>query len=140
MSVFLSPLSLKTTFVTNSRVDETKFGIPEGKSRKSRVGLTGRLKYSKEVMEDINLETKNSIFVNFGNKDGEWQFFKMPDIDSETSIEFKVNQFISTHINFHFIYDKEVESTWTDNSGVEQSGTKLQVKQYLTIGAAYNFR
>jgi hypothetical protein len=140
MSVFLSPLSLKTTFVTNPRVDETKFGIPEGKSRKSRIGLTGRLKYSKELLEDINLETKNSIFINFGNKEGEWQFFKMPDLDSETTIEFKVNQFISTHINFHFIYDKEVESTWTDGSGAEQSGTRLQVKQYLTIGAAYNFR
>jgi hypothetical protein len=139
MSIFLSPLSLKTTFVTNPRVDETKYSIDEGESRKSRMGLTGRLKYSKEVMENINIETKNNIFINFGNKDGEWQFFKMPDLDSETSIDFKVNQFISTQINFHFIYDKEVESSWTDESGIKQKGTRLQVKQYLTIGAAYNF-
>lgn len=139
MSIFLSPLSLKTTFVVNPRVDETRYGLDEGKSRKSRMGLTGRLKYSKEVLEDINIETKNNVFINFGNKDGEWQFFKMPDFDSETSIDFKVNQFVTTQINFHFIYDKEVESSWTDDSGVEQKGTRLQVKQYLTIGVAYNF-
>ncbi|MBN1768306.1 MAG: DUF3078 domain-containing protein [Prolixibacteraceae bacterium] len=139
LSIFLSPLSLKTTFVTNPRVDETRFGIDEGKTRKSRMGITGRLNYSKKVFEDVNISTKNSVFLNLGSKDGEWQFFKVPDFDTETSIDFEVNQFITTQINFHLVYDKEVESKWEDDNGVEQKGTRLQIKQFLTIGAVYNF-
>lgn len=139
LSIFLSPLSLKTTFVTNPRVDETRFGIDEGKNRKSRMGITGRLNYSKKVFEDVNISTKNSVFLNLGSKDGEWQFFKVPDFDTETSIDFEVNQFITTQINFHLVYDKEVESKWEDDNGVEQKGTRLQIKQFLTIGAVYNF-
>jgi hypothetical protein len=139
LSIFLSPLSLKTTFVTNPRVNETRYGIDEGKTRKSRMGITGRLNYSKKIYENINIRTKNSVFLNLGSKDGEWQFIKIPDFDTETSIDFEVNQFVTTQINFHFIYDKGVESKWEDADGVEQRGTRLQVKQFLTIGAVYNF-
>lgn len=139
LSIFLSPLSLKTTFVTNPRVDETRFGIVEGKTRKSRMGITGRLNFSNKVFEDVNISTKNSVFLNLGSKNGEWQFFKVPDFDTETSIDFEVNQFITTQINFHLVYDKEVESKWEDDNGVEQRGTRLQLKQFLTIGAVYNF-
>ena len=142
MSAFLSPLSVKTTYVSNPEVDETRFGLSEGQSRKSRIGMTGRLDYSNEIFENINLKTKNGIFINFGSKDGEWQLFKLPDFDTETTIDFKVNQFISTQVNFHFIYDKEVESKWTEGeigSEVEKTGTRLQAKEFLTLGISYKF-
>lgn len=141
-SAFLSPLSVKTTYVTNPKVNETKFGLEEGTTRKTRIGMTGRVNYSKEIFENVNIKTKNSIFINFGMKDDVWQFIKLPDIDTETSIDFKVNQFINTQINFHFIYDKEVESKWTEGevgNEIEKTGTRLQVKQFLTLGLSYKF-
>lgn len=138
-SAFLSPLSVKTTIVTNPLVDETKFGLDEGQTRKSRIGMTGRLNFSKDVMENVSLKTKNNLFVNFGSKDGEWQFIKMPDFDSETSVDFKVNRFINTQLNFHFIYDKELESKWTDKNNVEQTGVRWQVKEFFTLGISYKF-
>lgn len=140
-SMFLAPLSVKTTYVLNPEVDETKFGLEEGLKRKSRIGMNGKFEYSNKITEDIAIRSKNSVFVNYGkNNAGELQLFKIPDFDSETTINFKVNQFISTQLNFHFIYDKDVESKWTDDAGVEQTGTKLQVKEFFTLGVSYKFR
>jgi hypothetical protein len=80
-------------------------------------------------MENISFKSKNSMFINYGNNaSGELQLFKLPDFDSENSIEFKVNQFITTQVNFHFIYDKDVESRWTTASGEEKKGQGYRLK------------
>jgi hypothetical protein len=139
-SAFLSPIALKTTYVTNPLVNETKFGLLEGETHKSRIGMSGKIDYSKSIFENVALKTKNSIFINFGNSSaGEWQVLKLPDFDSETSIDFKVNQFITTQVNFHLIYDKDVESTWASASGEQLTGTRLQVKEFFTLGISYKF-
>lgn len=139
-SMFIAPLSVKTTYVTDDRIDETRFGIVEGETRKTRMGLSGKIQYQTDITPDIAIKTKNGIFVNYGlNTEGEWQLTKIPDFDSETTLDFKVNQFITTQINFHFIYDKDVQSKWTDDAGLEQTGTKLQVKQFFTLGFSYRF-
>ena len=139
-STFLSPLSIKTTYVMNPNVDETVFGLLEGETRRTRFGMAGKIDYVSNIFENVALKTRNSIFVNYGlNNDGAWQLIKIPDFDSETTIDFKVNQFITTQINFHFIYDKDVESKWKDKSGIDQTGTRLQVKEFLTIGISYKF-
>ncbi|MFA9390055.1 MAG: DUF3078 domain-containing protein [Prolixibacteraceae bacterium] len=137
-SAFLSPLSVKLTYVSNPRVNETSFGLLEGQTRKTRIGMSGKFELSKKVMDNISLKTKNSIFISYGNDAaGESQFTKLPDFDSETTIDFKINQFITTQINLHFIYDKDVKSKWTDSAGVEQIGNKLQVKEFITFGISY---
>lgn len=141
LSAFLSPLSLKTTYVTNPKVDETVYGLSEGQTRHSRFGISGKFDFSKSVFENVSVKTKNSIFLNYGNdSNGNWQFLKMPDFDSETSIDFKVNQFITTQVNFHLVYDKDVEATWTKNENgveVEKKGPRLQVKEFFTLGISY---
>jgi hypothetical protein len=138
-SAFISPLSLKTTYVTNPDVDETTYGIDEGETRSTRVGVTGKVDYEDEIFENVNISTENTVFFNFGSSDGEWQLFKMPDVDTETTIDFKLNQFITAQINIHFVYDKDVVSSWTDSDDVEQTGTRLQLKEFLTLGASYTF-
>jgi hypothetical protein len=139
-SALLSPISLKTTYVTNPLVDETKFGLLEGEDFKSRIGISGKFDYSKSLLENVNLRSKNLLFVNFGNNNsGEWQLLKLPDFDSETSVDFKVNQFVTTQVNFHFIYDKDVESTWETASGTEVKGSRLQIKEFFTLGVSYKF-
>lgn len=138
-SAFLSPLSVKTAYVLNPDVDETTFGLEEGETRKSRIGMSGRINYSKKILPNVSIRTRNNLFLNFGFKDGEWQFIKIPDFDTETSIDLKITRYITTQINFHLIYDKELTSKWTDDNGVEQSGTRLQVKEFVTFGLSYSF-
>ncbi len=138
-SLFVSPLSLRTTYVLNPDIPVGRFGLSEGETRRSRLGMTGRVNYSKEIFSNVSIRTRNNLFINFGRKDGELQTFKFPDIDSETTIDLKLTRYISTQINLHFIYDKELTSTWTDENEVEQSGTRLQFKEYLTFGLSYRF-
>ncbi|MBN2806071.1 MAG: DUF3078 domain-containing protein [Prolixibacteraceae bacterium] len=140
ISTFLSPLSIKTTYVLNPEVNEKVFGLEEGETRRTRLGMSGKLDYADKIIENISLKTRNSVFINFGrDNEGELQLFKIPDFDTETTLDFKVNQFISTQVNLHLIYDKDVESKWTDDSGADQSGTRLQVKEFLTIGISFKF-
>lgn len=138
-SAFLSPISIITTYVIDTLVNEKTYGLDEGTTRKSRIGMTGRLSYSKKITENINIKTRNSLFLNFGYKADEWQLLKLPDFDTETTIDFKVNHLITTQVNFHFIYDKELTSKWTDSNEVEQTGTRLQFKEFMTLGISYRF-
>ena len=138
-SAFLSPISVITTYVIDTLVNEKTYGLDEGTTRKSRIGMTGRLSYNKKISDNINFRTRNSLFFNFGSKDGEWQLLKLPDFDTETTFDFKVNHLITTQVNFHLIYDKELTSKWTDNNEVEQSGTRLQFKEFMTLGISYRF-
>jgi len=143
-SAFISPLSVKTTYVTNPYVDETVFGLIEGRTHKSRIGMGGKVEFTKKLMEGVVLRSKNSIFVNFGyNNKNEFQLFKVPDFDTENTIDFKVNQFITTQVNMHFVYDKDVESKWTKKENgvdVEKTGTRFLVKEFLTLGISYKFK
>jgi hypothetical protein len=140
LAVFLSPVSLKTTYVTNPLVNVKLFGLAEGETYRSRFGLSGKFDYSKSLFENVSLKTKNSIFINYGSSStGEWQFLKIPDFESETAIDFKVNHFITTQLNFHLIYDKDIESSWTNAAGVAEKGTRLQIKEFFTLGISYRF-
>ncbi len=138
LSAFISPISLKTTYVTNAMVDETIFGLKEGETRHSRIGISGKFDFAKSILQNVSLKSKNSIFLNYGfNDNGEWQFIKLPDFDTETSVDFKVNQYITTQINIHLVYDKDVESSWTGPDKTEMKGTRLQVKEFFTLGISY---
>lgn len=140
LSLMLSPLTLKTTFVKeHDLIDETRYGLNEGETSKISMGISGTFKHKRELIEDVNVETDNTLFINLSkNNEGERQWNKFPDLDSETTFDFKVNQFISTQLNFHFIYDKDIVSSWTVD-GEEQTGTKLQVKEFVTLGLTYKF-
>lgn len=138
-SAFLSPISVITTYVIDTLVNEKTYGLDEGTTRKSRIGMTGRLSYNKKITENINIKTRNSLFLNFGYKADEWQLLKLPDFDTETTFDFKVNHLITTQVNFHFIYDKELTSKWTDSNNVEQTGARLQFKEFMTLGISYRF-
>jgi hypothetical protein len=137
-SVFLSPVSLRTTYVLNPDIDATRFGLSEGETQRSRIGMTSRVNYSKDILPNVSIHTRNNIFINFGSKDDEWQMFKLPDFDSETTLDFKITRYISTQLNMHFIYDKELTSKW-EVDGVELTGTRLQIKEFLTFGLSYKF-
>lgn len=137
LSVFLSPISLKTTIVVNPTVSRSTYNLADDQNIKSEVGSYMKLEHSRKITDNISAVTKNTLFVNFGqneNKEPLWS--KFPDLDSETTLNFKVNQFITTTVNAHFIYDKSVKSEW-EKDGVTQTGTRLQVKEFLTLGFTY---
>lgn len=140
LSLLLSPVSLKTTIITNPDVSRSSYGLDDNENLLNQVGSYIKWEHSKKVTNDISYVTKNTFFINFGKDDaGKNLWTKFPDLDSETTFNFKVNQFVTTTVNAHFVYDKNVVSEWTDKNGETQKGTKLQVKEYLTLGITYKF-
>jgi hypothetical protein len=68
LSAFLSPLSVITTYVIDPEVNVKTYGLDEGTTRKSRIGMTGRFTYAKKVSDNFNVSDtqKQHVFVNFG--------------------------------------------------------------------------
>ena len=82
------------------------------------------------VMENVNLITTADFFTpyskDFGNIDVNW----------DVLISMKINKVLSATINTTLKYDNDVKRF--DDNGVKK-GAKVQFKEVLGIGLAYNF-
>lgn len=135
-SAFLSPISLRTTYVLNDQINPTAHGLDADTRVKQRVGMNGKVYLYQKIMENVFIKTNNDVFINF-NRD---YFLKIPDFQNETQIDFKVNQYITTQFNINLIYDKSILVAIKDDAGVEiGKEARLQLKQYVTFGFSYRF-
>lgn len=154
-SVYLSPVTGRFIFmmdqdlanagaygVTPAKVDTNGNIITEGKKLKPAFGayLTCQLKY--EVMENVNFKSKLELFNNFTDPDKSNR--KNIDVNFETTVFLKVNEFISANIYFQMIYDHEQKvPVYRRINGVKtqvDSEPRLQIKHILGLGLSYNFK
>jgi hypothetical protein len=64
--------------------------------------------------------------------------FKKQDINWENTVNFKLNEFITMRFLLHLIYDDDVKFAVYDENNVKiDEKTKLQVKEYFSIGFQY---
>lgn len=130
-SVYLSPVAGKLTFVEDDYLsDEGAFGVDPGKRFKAEIGAFIKGKAELTLMENVNLITTADFFTpydkEFGNIDVNW----------DVLISMKINKFLSATLNTTLKYDNNVK-TFNDE-GVKH-GAKVQFKEVLGVGIAYNF-
>lgn len=130
-SVYFSPVSAKMTFVNDDYLSDLgAFGVDPGKKFKAEFGAYLKARAEQGIMENINLVTSVDFFTpyssDFGNVDVNW----------DVMINFKVNQYISATLNTTLKYDNDVKTIGDDG---EQRGAKVQFKEVLGLGIAYNF-
>lgn len=130
-SVFFSPVSAKMTFVEDDYLSSLgAFGVDIGKHFKIEPGAYLKVKAELELMENVNMITVADFFTpynsDFGNVDVNW----------DVLITLKVNKFLSATVNTTLKYDNDVPTFRKDGS---RSGPKVQFKEVLGIGLAYNF-
>ena len=81
-------------------------------------------------MENVNLITTADFFTpyskDFGNVDVNW----------DVLISMKINKVLSATLNMTLKYDNDVKTFEDDGT---QRGPKVQFKEILGIGLAYNF-
>lgn len=134
-SLFLSPLTAKNVFVKDTmRIDQTKFGIDSGEKGSWNMGLNADLKYKKQITPEITYETKYKMFVNYNEP------FTKLDINWENLMAMQLSDHISLRMMLHFIYDDDVLFPVYDSNGdpTGEEKSKLQVKEFFTIGFTYN--
>ena len=82
------------------------------------------------LMENVSMITTADFFTpyssQFGNVDVNWDML----------ISMKINKFLSATINTTLKYDNDVKTFEDDGA---KRGAKVQFKEILGIGLAYNF-
>lgn len=121
LSAMISPFTGKYTIVSDSlTVDPTKYGIKKGETVKSELGFYFKLIHDWKISNKIKLDNEFGAFYAYGEESNE------VDIDWKTTLEMKINYFISTKIFTHILYDKTISK-------------KLQFREILNIGFTYHF-
>lgn len=143
-----SPLGGKFTFVTDQDlanngafgvdpaiVDETTGAIlQEGKNSRAELGSFLKITFIKEVVENVNYETRLELFGNYveeaGNIDVNWQ----------NVLSMKVNNFLTVNWQTQLIYDDDIKIEEFNSSGeVIGSSPKTQFKSVFGVGITYKF-
>lgn len=120
----VSPLSYNLITCISSRMDETSFGIKEGRKAINQYGSSGEGKLKWNISSNISLASRLFVFTNYEYIQG----------DLENTLAFTINRFLSTQINLHLRYDSSAQqiegSKWN----------KLQLKEILSFGFAYKLK
>lgn len=129
-SVFLSPLSLKNTYVSDLTLGD-RYSIDEGENLRTDFGANVNFKYERTFYENLNFLTKLNLFADYK------ELKEVDDVDVNWEILLTMNVFkvFSININTHLIWDKDV--VFYDSEGNKES--KLQFKEIIGAGIAYKF-
>jgi hypothetical protein len=150
-SVYVSPTTLKMTIVMDEALaNQGAFGVQpadsvgilvlnKGKKIRTEMGAMVVMKFKKEIVENIGLETKLTLFTSYtdpikrhrGNVDVNW----------ETLLSMKVNKFISMSISTNLIYDNDIKTPILRSvNGVEtevKKGPRVQFREVFGLGILY---
>lgn len=157
ISFYLSPATGKFTFVTDPDLSARgAFGVDTNGVVNSEFGAYFRLNILKEVMKNVTIQTDLTLFNNYTDSDPVNQ--KKVDVDWQTSINMKVNKFLTVSLFTHLIYDYDIKQlvfdgenpVWqinenghfiTDDDGnkIQKRDALVQFKEVLGLGISYKF-
>jgi len=156
-SLFLAPLTAKTTFVGSQMLaDQGAFGVEAAKyagdnpdstklkdGENIRVELGGYLRfmYQVDITEDISFKTNLNLFSNYLEKP------QNIDIGWDNLLSLKVNNFITASVSTSLIYDDDISiiesksdgSPKLDSEGNKIAGPRTQFKYVIAVGFQYKF-
>ena len=122
-SAVISPLSYNMKMCTNSRLNETAFGIEEGKKTVSQYGSSAELTFKAKLAWNIEYFSRLFMFTNYEYVQGDW----------ENTLTFNFNRFLSTKVFAHLRYQSDTprleDTKWQ----------KWQLKEIISIGFSYKF-
>ncbi|MCF8231440.1 MAG: DUF3078 domain-containing protein [Bacteroidales bacterium] len=130
LSIFLSPITGKTTAVFNDELsDAGAFGVKPGDNFLNEYGGYVKLEYSTAMMENVNVQTKLDLFSGYNNRP------ENIDIDWEVLVNMKVNQYFSANLQTRMVYDHDTKIEQDDGTMAPQ----LQFKEVFGVGISYSF-
>ena len=134
-SIYLSPLTLKTTYVFDDKLSaEGAFGVEPGQNSRHELGILIQTKWEKEIFKNVALINSLDLYTDYVNN------FGNIDVDWVLSFQFKINKLFQANFRSHLIYDDDIKTTTLNDDGeVEVQGARVQLKQQLGIGVIYTF-
>lgn len=138
-NAFFSPLTSKTTFVLDEFLsNQGAFGVEKGERIKAELGGYIRLGFAKNDFKDgffknISIASKLDLFSNY-LKDPQYI-----DVNWETLLGMKVNDYITVSLNTHLIYDYDIKFDSDGDGDLTGEKARVQFKEILGIGFMYKF-
>lgn len=145
-SYYISPFTMKKTFVLDQRLaDQGAFGvdgavydendvmIKKGKRSRTELGFLFQYQIKKEIFKNIILDNRLTLYSdyinNFGNVDMDWNI----------QLELVVNKYVKANIGTQILYDDDIKNKVEIDGTQITEGPKMQLKQVLGVGLAYEF-
>ncbi len=129
-TIYVSPIAGKLTFVQDDYLSNMgAFGVDPGDKFKGEFGAYAKARAEKTLMENVNAISTIDFFTAYNSS------FGNVDINWDLMISMKINKFLTTTLNTSLKYDDDVKAI---KDGVKK-GAKVQFKEMLGIGVAYNF-
>jgi len=148
-NLYISPLTQKATFVFDQDLaDKGSFGVEKavldadgnvlerGKNVFLEFGFLITNNWETQLMDNIALKHRLNLYTDYLSS------FGNIDIDWELNVNLKVNKYIVTNLGTHIIYDDDILFDAVKNDAgivIDEGRPKLQFKQLLGVGVAYNF-
>ncbi|MCX2718722.1 DUF3078 domain-containing protein [Lentiprolixibacter aurantiacus] len=148
-NLYLSPTSLKATFVLDQDLaNDGAFGVKKairddagniitpGENTFIEFGILINNTWKKEIGKNMVLDHRLNLYTDY------LRSFGNVDIDWELNLNLKVNEYIKANIGTQIIYDDDIlfnEVKADDGSIVDPGQPRIQFRQLLGVGLAYNF-
>ena len=106
------------------------FGVDPGDRFKIECGAYLKGRAEMPLMENVSMITTADFFTPYSSQ------FGNVDVNWDVLISMKINKFLSATINTTLKYDNDVKTFEEDGT---KRGAKVQFKEILGVGVAYNF-
>ncbi len=149
LSVFLAPLTEKLTIVNDQNfanngaygVDAAEYDsitgtiTKQGKKLRSEIGGYLKIAYTRDLMKNVNLQTKLDLFSNYAHNP------QNIDVNWEMLIAMKINKYINANISTQVIYDDDTRFPIDKNGDgtPDLLGPRIQWKEMFSLGISVIF-
>lgn len=134
--VYLSPITFKSTFVNDERLsNEGAFGVKKGSRSRKEFGALVQGSWAVKLLKNVIMKHDLTLYSDYLNK------FGNTDVKYDLTFDFVVNKFMKANLGGYLIYDDDIKHKEDINGDgtLETLGPRLQMKQLLSIGVAFNF-
>ncbi|MDC1105862.1 DUF3078 domain-containing protein [Prolixibacteraceae bacterium] len=139
LSVMISPLAVQATFVLdNEQIDETAYGLDEGRSQQWDPGFSATVNYKHIFSEDMSFETNGSLFSKYNG------VFKSINFKWEGKLNIQLSQYIHATVLFDARYNSDTKfSIYEKNATGEEvkvgEENRFEFREMVTLGFSYKF-
>ncbi len=121
LGVTLSPISYNLKTCLDRKINETSFGIKEGKKSFHSYGSSAEITWSWNICYNVAYTSRIFCFTDYDYFQGDWQ----------NQFRFTINRFMTANLNVDLRYDTSANS--------DSHWHKLQLRELFSLGFTHYF-